>query len=155
VAAVPSTAPLAVNDVTVDDYFKTGEELLKKGRQDEALRTFMGIYDYARDVLVLMKCVKAGYDKTLSASEGIDQNTKEELFLKLQKIASLATRYTGLKTEAGYRVGLIYRTKGNAEQARKYLLETCQTAPFSLDPSSIWMKAKESLLGLSHLEGEF
>jgi hypothetical protein len=145
----------SVNDVNVDDLFKSGEESLKKGRQDDALRTFQGVYVYAKDVLALMKCVKGGYDKALAQSEGVDQNTREELYLKLQKISSLTGRYTELKNESAYRIGAIYRAKGNAEQARKYLLEVCQTAPFSLDPGSTWMKSKEILLGLSHLEGEF
>lgn len=154
-AAAAAPALPAVNDVNVGDHYKLGDELLKKGKHDDALKTFQGIYNYARDVLSLMKCVKSGYDNALAQSSGIDQNTKEELYLKLQKISSLTGRYAGLKSESAYRIGLIYRNKGNAEQARKYLLEVCQTAPFSLDTASTWMKAKDALLSLSHLEGEF
>jgi tetratricopeptide (TPR) repeat protein len=150
----PVSGPVAVNDVNIDEYFKLGEDQLKKGRQDNALRIFQGIYDYSRDTLALLKVAKSGYDKALAGSN-IDQNQKEELYLKLQRIASLSTRYTELKGESAYRIGLVYRAKGNNEQARKYLLETCQTAPFSLDPTSTWMKAKDMLLSLSHLEGEF
>jgi hypothetical protein len=155
-AGVPAlaVAPIAVNDVNVDDLFRVGEEHLKKGKRDDALKTFMGIYEYSKDILLLLKCVKGGYDKALPTL-GADQNEKEELYLKLQRIASLTTRYTALKGESAYRIGLVHRLKGNAEQARKYLLETCQTSPFSLDPESTWMKAKESLLSLSNLEGEF
>jgi tetratricopeptide (TPR) repeat protein len=143
-----------VNDVNVNEHFKSGEDLLKRGKQDEALRVFQGIYDYARDTLLLLKVVKAGYDKALSDA-GIDQNRKEELYLKLQRITSLTVRYTGLKSESAYLMGVTYRNKGNGEQARKYLLETCQTAPFSLEPASTWMQAKDLLLTLSNLEGEF
>jgi tetratricopeptide (TPR) repeat protein len=143
-----------VNDVNVGDLFKAGEEHLKKGKRDDALKTFLGIYEYARDTLVLLKCVKGGYEKALPTL-ATDQNEKEELYLKLQRITSLTTRYIELKGESAYRIGLVYRLKGNAEQARKYLLETCQTSPFSLDPDSTWMKAKELLLSLSNLEGEF
>jgi hypothetical protein len=149
-----AAVPVAVNDVNVDDFFKAGEEYLKKGKRDDALKTFLGIYEYSKDVLLLLKCVKGGYDKALPTL-GTDQNEKEELYLKLQRITSLTTRYTMLKGESAYRIGLVYRLKGNAEQSRKYLLETCQTSPFSLDPESTWMKAKESLLSLSNLEGEF
>jgi tetratricopeptide (TPR) repeat protein len=154
-SAQPSApSPANVNDVNVDDHFKAGEDLLKKGKQDQALRLFLGVYDYSRDILTLLKCVKAGYEKALAGS-GIDQEQKEELLLKVQRIASLNSRYTGFKGEAAYRIGVVYRAKGNSEQARKYLLETCQTSPFSLDPASTWMKAKEMLLSLSNLEGEF
>ena len=146
--------PANVNDVNVDEYFNAGEDSLKKGRQDDALKLFLAVYEYSRDTLALLKCVKGGYDKALSGL-GIDQNQKEEVYLKLQRIASLNSRYAGLKGEAAYRMGLVYRAKGNNEQARKYLLETCQTSPFSLDPASTWMRAKEMLLTLSNLEGEF
>ncbi len=156
---VRSTQPSApsavsVNDVNVDEHFKAGEDLLKKGKQDEALKLFLAVYEYSRDTLALLKCVKGGYDKALSGS-GIDQNQKEEIYLKLQRIASLNSRYAGLRGEAAYRMGLVYRAKGNNELARKYLLDTCQTSPFSLDPASTWMRAKEMLLSLSNLEGEF
>jgi len=149
-----SVAPIAVNDINVSDHFRSGEELLKKGKRDEALRIFQGIYDYTRDTLLLLRVVKIGYDKALSGGD-IDQNVKEELYLKLQKITSLTVRYTELKGESAYRIGLIYRAKGNSEQARKYLLETCQAVPFSLDPASTWMKSKDVLLAISNLEGEF
>jgi tetratricopeptide (TPR) repeat protein len=145
----------SVNDVNVGDHFRSGEELVKKGKHDDALKVFRAVYDYAEDVLALMTCVKSGYDSALAQSSEIDQNTKEDLFLKLRKISSLAERYTGLKGESAYRMAVIYQAKGRAGQARKYFLEVCQTAPFSLDPESTWMKAKEALLSLSHLEGEF
>jgi len=153
-AAIVAPVLPSFNDVNIADHFASGEELLRKGKKDEALRTFAGIYDYAKDVLSLMKCVKSGYDKA-AQSQGIDQNTKEELFLKLQKINSLTGRYADLRGESAYRMALIHQAKGNAEQARKLLLEVCQSATFSLEPESIWMKAKEALLSLSHLEGEF
>jgi hypothetical protein len=52
-------------------------------------------------------------------------------------------------------VGAAYAKRGDAEQARKYLLEVCQTAPFSLNPKSTWLKSKNLLLALFQLEGEF
>jgi hypothetical protein len=150
----PVSTSVEVNDVTIGAQFESGDNLLKKERYDEALRVFQAIYDYTRDVLQLLKSVKGGYEKALSGN-GLDQNKKEDLFLKLQRITSLNNRYTELKAESAFRIGVIQKTKGNSEQARKYFLETCQTAPFSLDPSSTWMKAKNALLTLSNLEGEF
>ncbi len=156
-AEVRSSAPAnpaTVNDSNVVDYFKSGEDLLKKGRNDEALRAFQGVYDYTKDNLTLLKCVKTAYDKAYNG-QGLDQNQREDLYVKLQRIGALTAQYSGLKTESAFRIGLIYKTKGNPEQARKYLLEACQTAPFSLDPASVWMKAKNLLLTISGLEGEF
>jgi hypothetical protein len=143
-----------VNDVTVGSQFESGDHLLKKEKYDDALRVFQAIYDYTRDVLLLLKSVKGGYEKAISGN-GLDQGKKEDLYLKLQRIVSLTGRYTELKSESAYRIGIIQKSKGNSEQARKYLLETCQTAPFSFDPASTWMKAKNILLSLSNLEGEF
>ncbi len=145
---------MVVNDANVAGFFKTGEELSAKGKQDEALRNFQAVHDYARDNLALLKCVKGAYDKALTGTS-LDQNQKEDLYLKLQRITSLTLRYSGLRGEAAYRIGLVYRAKGDAGQARKYLLDACQTAPFSLDPASTWMKSKELLLSLANLEGEF
>lgn len=140
--------------MTVNTQFEAGDNLLKKERADDALRIFQAIYDYSRDVLLLLKSVKGGYEKAISGT-GIDQTKKEDLYLKLQRITSLTGRYTELKSESAFRIGMIYKTKGNSEQARKFLLETCQIAPFSLDPASTWMKSKNALLSLSSLEGEF
>jgi hypothetical protein len=153
-AQASASASVEVNDVTVSAQFETGDSLLKKEKFDEALKVFQAIYDYTRDVLLLLKSVKGGYEKAI-AGNGLDQNKKEDLFLKLQRITSLNNKYTELKAESAFRIGIIQKAKRNSEQARKYLLETCQTAPFSLDPSSTWIKAKNALLTLSNLEGEF
>ena len=77
------------------------------------------------------------------------QNQKETLYLKLQRIAGLTTRYTQMKGESAYNLGVAYAKKGDAAQAREYLLEACRTVPFSLDPASVWMKSKTSS---QHLE---
>ena len=157
-AASPATTSVqsapAVSDANVEDQFKAAEDLAKKGKADEALRLFQGIYDYTRDALALMKSVKAAYDKEVSG-QGLDQNQKEDLYVKLQRMGALFSQYTGLKTESALQIGAICAKKGNGEQARKYLLEVCQTAPFSLDPASPWMRAKNLLLSLFNLEGEF
>jgi tetratricopeptide (TPR) repeat protein len=143
-----------VNDVNLNSQFEIAEGLLKKGKPDDALRLFQAVYNYARDTLALLKTVKGAYEKALSGA-AIDQAKKEDLFLKLERVSSLSVRYTDIKSEAAYHLGEIYKAKSNSEQARKYLLEACQTASFSLDPSSTWMKAKNLLLVLSNLEGEF
>lgn len=146
--------PIAVNDANALAVLKTGEDLSAKGKHDEALRTFQAVYDYARDNLALLKCVKGAYDKALTGT-GLDQNQKEDLYLKLQRIGGLTTRYSGLKGDSAYRIGVVHKAKGDSEQARKYLLDACQTAPFSLDPASTWKKSKDLLLSLANLEGEF
>ena len=152
---VPAAAtPVDVNDVNLNTQFETAESFLKKGKPDEALRLFQAVYSYTRDTLALLKSVKGAYEKALSGAT-LEQAKKEDLFLKLERVSSLTVRYTDIKGEAAYHLGEIYKAKGNPEQARKYLLEACQTVNFSLDSSSTWMKAKNLLLVLSNLEGEF
>jgi tetratricopeptide (TPR) repeat protein len=151
----PSAQAVAgVNDINLLDYFQAGEEQLKKGRTDDALRAFLGVYAYTRDNLVFMKCVGDAYEKALN-DPNLKQSQKEDLYLKLQRINGLSNRYFVLKGESAYNIGLLYKKKGDAEQARKYLLETCQTVPFSPDPASVWMKSKNLLLSLAGLEGTF
>jgi tetratricopeptide (TPR) repeat protein len=152
--AIAAVSVPAINDANLLDQFKAADEQSKKGKADEALRIFQGIYDYTRDGLSLMKCVKTAYEKGVSGPN-IDQNQREELYLKLQRINSLSAQYGKLRGESAYQVGALYSRKGNVEQARKYLLEACQTVPFSLDPASTWMRSKNLLLSLSSLEGEF
>ena len=154
VKQAPAPSPVVINDINVEDYYRTAEEELKKGKADEADRIFQSIYDYTRDGLALMKCVKAAYEKALSG-QGVEQGQREDLYLKLQRINTLATLYTRIKGDSAYQIGAISAKKGNTERARKYLLEVCQNAPFSLDPASQWMKSKNLLLTLSNLEGEF
>jgi tetratricopeptide (TPR) repeat protein len=143
-----------ITDANVQDQFKAAESLAKKGKTDEALRMFMGVYEYTRDALALMKCVKGSYDKAV-AGPGLEQNQREDLYLKLQRISVLSTQYGKLKGETAYQMGAAYAKKGNGDQARKYLIEACQTVPFSLENSSTWMRSKNLLLALANLEGEF
>ena len=148
------SVPAVINDANVEDQFKAAEDQSKRGKTDDALRLFQGIYDYTRDALALMRCVKGAYDKAVSG-QNLEQNQKEDLYLKLQRMTALAAQYGRLKEESAYQMGAIYAKKGNVEQARKYLLETCQSAPFSLEPASTWMRSKNLILGLSSLDGEF
>jgi hypothetical protein len=101
-----------------------------------------------------MECVKNAYNK-LGNDAGLEQSVKEELFIKLQRIASLKPQYVQYRIESAYNIGVIHAKRGDNEQARKYLLEVCQTAPPSLDPASLWMKAETLLLETLHLQGEF
>lgn len=128
--------------------------MAKRGKADDALRVFQAIYDYTRDGLTLMKCVKPLYEKAVSG-QNLEQNQREDLYLKLQRIGVLSGQYAKLKGESAYQIGAVYAKKGNGEQARKYLIEACQTVPFSLDPPSTWMRSKSLLLTISNLEGEF
>ena len=154
VKQAPAPSPVVINDINLEDHYRTAEEQLKNGKADEADRIFQSIYDYTRDGLALMKCVKTAYEKALSG-QGVEQSQREDLYLKLQRINTLATLYTRIKGDSAYQIGVISAKKGNTERARKYLLEVCQNAPFSLDPASQWMKSKNLLLTLSNLEGEF
>lgn len=143
-----------IDDTNLQDFFKAGEEQLKKGKPDDALRLFQAVHGYTRDALLLMQCVKGPYEKALNES-AVTQNEREDIYLKLQRISNLAALYSVLKTDSAYNIGLALAKKGDSEQARKYLLEACQSAPFSLNPNSTWLKSKNLLLTLFRLEGEF
>jgi len=117
-----------IKDANVEDQFKAAEAQSRRGKTDDALRVFQGIYDYTRDALALMKCVKGAYDKAVSG-QNLDQNQREDLYVKLQRMAELAAQYGRLKGESAYQMGAIYVKKGNVEQARKYLPKS--TAPLS------------------------
>ena len=135
--------------------FKTGEELFKQGKTDDALRTFLGIYRYAKDMLTFLEIVRPNYEKLLNENPSLSQEEKEDLYIKQKRIRDLTSKYVSLRVESAYYVGAVYVKRGDAEQARKYLLEVCQTAPFSLKPKSTWVKSKNLLLALFQLEGEF
>ncbi len=150
----PAAAVSGVTDVNLLDYWKSGEEQLKKGRTDDAVRSFLAVHSFCRDNLLLIKCVREAYEKALGDAN-LKQSQREDLYLKQQRISSLTARYQRFKGESAYNVGLAYKKRGDAEQARKYLIEACQTVPFSLDPASTWMKSKNLLLAISGLEGEF
>ena len=152
VSSAPDT--VGVNDLNLQDYVKAGEDQLKKGRTDEALRSFHAIYRYTDDNLKFMACVGEAYEKARN-NPNLAQNQKETLYLRLQRLAGLTTRYTKLKGESAYNLGLVYSKKGDAAQARGYLLDACRIVPFSLDPGSLWMKSKDLFLSISSLDGEF
>lgn len=112
------------------------------------------MYGYTTDALLLIQQVKGLYEKALN-DPALNQDQKEDLYLKLQRMAGLTNRYTGLKGESAYYLGFILSKKGDAEQARKHLIDACQSVPFSLKSTSTWAKSKNLLLSLFHLEGEF
>lgn len=144
-----------INDVNVQSVFKTGEELFKQGKTDDSLRTFLGIYRYSRDMLTFLDIVRPNYEKLLTDNPSLSQEEKEDLYIKQKRMKDLTSKYQSLRVESAYYAGAAYTKRGDAEQARKYLLEVCQTAPFSLKPKSTWMKSKNLLLALFQLEGEF
>ena len=144
-----------INDVNIQSVFKTGEALFKKEQTDESLRIFLGIYRYSKDMLTFLEIVQPNYEKLLSENPSLTQEQKEELYIKQNRVRDLTSKYSSLRIESAYYVGAAYAKRGDAEQARKYLLEVCQTAPFSLNPKSTWLKSKNLLLALFQLEGEF
>ena len=145
----------AVNDTNIQAVFAKGEELFKQGKTDESLRTFIGIYRYSKDMLAFLEIVRPGYEKLLNDESGMSQEQKEELYIKQKRVRDLSSKYSSLRIESAYYVGAAYAKRGDTEQARKYLLEVCQSTPFSLDPKSTWTKSKNLLLALFQLEGEF
>ena len=144
-----------ISDVNIQDVFKTGEELLKKEKTGESLRIFLGIYKYSKDMLSFLGVVGPSYEKVLSENPSLSQEEKEALYIKQNVVRDLTSKYSSLRIESAYYVGAAYAKMGDIEQARKFLLEVCQTAPFSLNPKSTWMKSKNLLLALFQLEGEF
>ncbi len=144
----------ALNDGTVLDYLKKAEDQLKKGELEASLSTLLKIHDYSEDVVKTVKYFQAQYEKVVTDSS-VAQAEKEDIFLKLKRIGQLIPKYNNLREVSAYDIGLIYAKKGEAEKARKYLLEVLETAPFSTKADSAWMKTKKLLLGLYHLEGEF
>jgi hypothetical protein len=145
----------AVNDTNIQAVFKKGEELFKQGKTDESLRTFIGIYRYSKDMLVFLEIVKPNYEKLLNEDVHMTQEQKEELYIKQKRVRDLWSKYSSLRIESAYYVGAAYAKRGDSEQARKYLLEVCQSAPFSLNEKSTWAKSKNLLLAVFQLEGEF
>lgn len=157
VSPQPKAAPAretALNDITVQQLFKQGEEFFKKDKPEEAIRIFLNIYRFSKDMLTFLPIVQPQYEKLLKEGT-LSQEEREDVYLKQKRIQDLTNKYTTLKIESAYYAGAIYAKRGDSEQARKYLLEVCQTAPFSLNPKSTWFKAKNLLLTLFQLEGEF
>jgi tetratricopeptide (TPR) repeat protein len=144
----------ALNDATVQQLFKQGEELFKKDKPEEAIRIFLNIYRFSKDILTFLPVVQPQYEKLLKEGS-LSQEEKEDVYIKQKRIQDLTNKYTALKIESAYYAGAIYAKRGDSEQARKYLLEVCQTAPFSLNPKATWFKSKNLLLTLFQLEGEF
>ncbi len=144
----------AINDATVIDYFKKAQEQLRKGEIDNAIPTLLRIHDYSEDVLKTVKFFQGQYEKVAN-DPAVPQGEKENIIIKLKRMAQLVPKYTNLKEVSAYDLGYAYAKRGDSEKARKYLLEVLETAPFSIKQDSLWMKSKRLLLGLYNLEGEF
>jgi hypothetical protein len=115
---------------------------------------FLNVHDYAKDLLATLQCAQGRYEKAV-AELSLSQPQKEDLYIKLQTIKGLNAQYGRLEAESAYNAGALLVRKGDSGSARKYLIEACQKLPFSPDPNSSWVKSKNLLLGLFHLEGEF
>jgi len=149
-----SVAAAMVNDANLYDSLRAAEDQMKKGRTDRALSILLAVHAYAADSLKFLACAGEAYEKARS-DPGLAQDQKETLYLKQQRIGALVARYGKVRGEAAYELGVAYAKKGDADQARKYLTEACRTLPFSLDPTSPWMKSKDLFLQISNLDGEF
>ncbi len=149
-----TVAAATVNDANLNDSLRTAEDQVKKGRAEDALRILLAVHGYASDSLKFLACAGEAYEKARN-NPNLAQDKKETLYLKQQRISSLVDRYTKVRGEASYDLGVVYAKKGDQAQARKYLVEACRTVPFSTDPASLWMKSKDIFLKISNLDGEF
>lgn len=150
----PVQKDIIITDSNLQQSFKKAEELLKKGDAEGSLRVFTKIYDYTNEVLIAVKFIQSQYDKVVN-DPAANQNEKEDLLIKLKRIKQLTPKYTGMKITSAYNIGYIYARAGDSENARKYLSEVLEAAPFSTRQDSTWMKTKTLLLRLYGLEGEF
>ncbi|RPJ58392.1 MAG: hypothetical protein EHM12_07885 [Dehalococcoidia bacterium] len=144
----------AITDANITASHKKADEMLKKGDLDASGKIYQKIYDYTKGALNTTKLIQAQYEKVLN-DPATAQNDREELFIKLKRIKQLVPKYNGIKETSAYNMGYIYAKKGDPERARRFLSEVLDTAPFSLEPNSLWMKTKTLLLSQYGLEGEF
>jgi len=154
----PSSVPVQKENVitgsNIQSSFGKAEELFKKGDSENSLKIFIRIYDYTKEALATINFVQKQYE-ALIKEPATDQNEKEDIFIKLNRMKQLIPKYSGIKTASAYNIGYIYAKKGDSDKARKYLSEVLESTPFSTKQSSLWMKSKTLLLDLYGLEGEF
>jgi tetratricopeptide (TPR) repeat protein len=145
---------VAITGSNVQTSLGKAEELLKKGDNDNSLRIFIKTYDYTKEALTTMNFVQKHYEMVIK-DPATDQNEREDIFIKLNRIKQLTPKYNNIKIASAYNIGYIYTKKGDSEKARKYLSEVLEATPFSAKQGSLWMKSKTLLLEVYGLEGEF
>jgi tetratricopeptide (TPR) repeat protein len=145
---------VVITDANLSGQFARAEELFKKGQHDGALKIYVRISDYAKEVLESVRIIQGAYEKAAS-DPSISQQDKEALFVKLKRISQLTARYEPIRLNSLYKAGYIQAKKGDVDRARKYLGEVMTTTPYTGQKDSLWMKAKTLLLDLHNLEGEF
>lgn len=129
-------------------------EYLKKGNEAAALRTYLKIHEFTGEVVATVRIVQQQYEPIVK-NTSTDQGLREDLIIKLGRMAQLVTQYSDVRDTAGYYIGYIYASKGDTDKARHYLSQVLGTTPFSTDKNSLWMKSKHLLLNIYNLEGEF
>jgi tetratricopeptide (TPR) repeat protein len=144
----------ATNDSNINAALKRADEMMKKGEVDGPLKILVSVYEYSKDVLFTVKFFQGHYEKAVN-DPTTSQGEKEEIYIKLKRMAQLVPKYNNIKEVTTYNLGYLYAKKGDAEKARKYLTEVLELTPFSTKKDSISMKAKALLLDLYGLEGEF
>jgi hypothetical protein len=100
-----------LNDATVQQFFKQGEELVKKEKLEEAIRIFLNIYRFSKDILTFLPIVQPQYEKLLKEGS-LSQEEKEDLYIKQKRIQDLTNKYTSLEIESAYYAGAIYAKRG-------------------------------------------
>ena len=144
----------AVSHGTIHQALTRAQEYTANKEFDKAQKLYEKTYGYAADVLAVATLFEKQYDKAMKESS-LSQGDKENIYLKLKRVAQLSQRYKEIKLSASYGLGYLYAKKGDGEKAKKYLMETIESSPVSLDPQSAWMKSRKLLLELYELEGEF
>lgn len=152
--ATSSSKDIVVNDANLLSFQKRAEDFFKKGEYTNSLSIALKIHEYAVDVLSATKAIKEQYEKAIG-SPSISQNDKEDLIIKSKALEQLISRYSKVREISTFNLGYIYTKLGEKEKARKYLSEYLRMTPFSTSDDSQWMKAKNLLLEVYGLEGEF
>jgi tetratricopeptide (TPR) repeat protein len=144
----------AISDANIQSSLKKAQDSLKAKDMEGALKLFLKIYDYSKDVLPAVKMIQSKYEKN-GASSTLSMSEREEIVIRQKRVNQLASKYQNIQEATTYSLGYIYLKKGDGEKAKKFLLEAMETSPFSMKPDSVWARSKALLSELYNLEGEF
>ncbi len=97
----------AMTDSNVQTSFKKAEDLLKKGDIDGSQRIFIKVYDYTKEALATMTFIQGQYEKVVN-DPSTNQTEKEDMFIKLQRVRQVTSKYNIIKSAAAYDLGYIY-----------------------------------------------
>jgi len=130
----PKVAPAretTLNDATVQQLFKQGEEYFKKDKPEEAIRIFLNIYRFSKDMLTFLPIVQPQYEKLLKEGS-LSQEEREDLYIKQKRITDLTNKYTSLKIESAYYAGAIYAKRGTRSRRENTFSKSARQRPSRL-----------------------